>query len=47
MNGGGSERERETQTLKEAPSSELSPQSPMWGSNSQNVRPGPEPESDD
>ena len=30
----GAERERETQNLKQAPGSELSAQSPMWGSNS-------------
>ena len=32
------ERERETQNLKQAPGSELSAQSPRWGSNSQAVR---------
>ena len=31
-------RERETQNLKQAPGSELSAQSQMWGSNSQNIR---------
>ena len=36
--GVGAERERETQNLKEAPGSELSAQSPRWGSNSQTVR---------
>ena len=35
---GGAERERETQNLKQAPGSELSAQSPTWGSNSQTVR---------
>ena len=44
MRGGGAERERErerereTQNLKQAPGSELSAQSPTWGSNSQTVR---------
>ena len=33
----GRGRERETQNLKQAPGSELSAQSPMWGSNSQTV----------
>ena len=31
--GGGTERERETQNRKQAPGSELSAQSPTWGSN--------------
>ena len=31
-------RERETQNPKQAPGSELSAQSPMWGSNSRAVR---------
>ena len=35
MSGGGTERERETQTPKQAPGSETSAQSPMRGSNSQ------------
>ena len=30
-NGGGAERERETQNLKLAPGCELSAQSPRWG----------------
>ena len=32
--GRGRERDRETQNLKQAPGSELSAQSPKWGSNS-------------
>ena len=36
--GGGAERERETQNPKQAPGSELSAQSPTWGSNSQVMR---------
>ena len=32
------EREREIQNPKQAPGSELSAQSPTWGSNSQTVR---------
>ena len=40
------ERERETQNPKQAPGSGLSAQSPMRGSNSQAVRPWPEPKSD-
>ena len=32
------ERERDTQNLKEAPGSEMSAESPIWGSNSQTVR---------
>ena len=40
--GEGAERERETQNSKQAPGSELSAQSLMWGSNSQTVRLGPE-----
>ena len=37
------ERDREeTQDLKQAPGSELSAQSPIWGSNPQTVRSGPE-----
>ena len=35
---GGAERERETQNLKEVPSSELSAQSMMCGSNPQTMR---------
>ena len=35
MNGGGAERERETQNPKLAPGSEPSAQSPTQGSNSQ------------
>ena len=34
----GRGRERETQNLKQAPSSELSAKSPSWGLNSQTVR---------
>ena len=40
MNGGGSERGR--QNLKQAPGSELSAQSPTWGSNSWTTRSWPE-----
>ena len=36
--GRDTERERETQNLKQVPGSELSAQSPMWGSNSPTVR---------
>ena len=35
---GEGQGENETQNLKQAPGSELSAQSPMWGSNSQTVR---------
>ena len=38
MNRGVSERERETQNLKQAPGSELGAQSPTRGSNSRAVR---------
>ena len=38
MSGGGAEREGETQNLKQAPGSELSAQSPTWGSDSGTVR---------
>ena len=34
----GTERERETQKLKQVPGSELSAQSPKWGLNSRTVR---------
>ena len=34
---GEGQREKETQNLKQAPGSELSAQSLMWGSNSQTV----------
>ena len=34
MRWGGTERERETQSPKQAPGSELSAQSPLWGSSS-------------
>ena len=37
------QRERKTQNPRQAPGSELSAQSPMWGSNPQTVRSGPEP----
>ena len=40
--GGGAEREREIQNLKQAPGSELSAQSPMQGSNSRTMRSWPE-----
>ena len=46
MNGGGSERERETQNLKQAPGSELSAQSPTRGLNSRTARSWPETKSD-
>ena len=39
---GEGERERETQNLKQAPSSELSAQGPTWGLNSWTVRSWPE-----
>ncbi len=42
---GEGQRERETQNPKQAPGSELAPQSP-WGSNSRTVRSWPEPKSD-
>ena len=45
MSGGG-ERKRETWNLKQAPDSELSAQSPTWGSNPQTARSCPEPKSD-
>ena len=39
MSRGGAEREGDkTQNTKQAPGSELSAQSPMWGSNSPTVR---------
>ena len=38
VSGGGAERERKTHNLKQAPASELSAQSPTWGSNSGTVR---------
>ena len=46
--GGGEEREREreTQNPKQALASELSGQSPTWGSNSQMVRSTPKPKLD-
>ena len=34
----GRGRERDTQNLKQAPGSDLSAQSPTWGSNSSTVR---------
>ena len=40
--GRGREREREKQNLKQAPGSELSAQSPMWGWNSPTMRSRPE-----
>ena len=46
MSGGGAEREREAQILKQAPGSELSAQSPTPGSNSQTARSRPEPKWD-
>ena len=44
--GRRAERERETQNLKQAPGSELSAHSSMWGSNSQTVRSQSESKSD-
>ena len=38
MSSGGAERERETQNPKQDPDSELSAQSPTWGSNPPTVR---------
>ena len=38
MSGGGAEKERETQDLKQAPGSDLSARSPTQGLNSQTVR---------
>ena len=38
MSRGGAKRERETQNLKQAPGSELSAQSPMWGMNPPTMR---------
>ena len=46
MNGGGAERERETQNRKQAPGSEPSAQNPTRGSNSRSARSWPEPKSD-
>ena len=46
MSGGGVETERETQNPKQAPGSEVSAQSPMWGSNSRTVRSLPELKAD-
>ena len=43
---GRGQRERETQNLKQAPGSELSAQSTMWGSIPQIVISSPEPKSD-
>ena len=43
---GEGQRERETQNLKQAPDSELSAQSPMWGLSSRSARSWPEPKSD-
>ena len=40
------QREEETQNLKQAPGSELSAQSPMWGSNPRATRSPPEPKTD-
>ena len=40
---GEGQRKRESQKPKQAPGSELSAQSPKWGSNSQTVRSRPEP----
>ena len=38
LRGKEGQSEGETQNLKQAPGSELSAQTPMWGSNSQTVR---------
>ena len=46
MNGRGAERDGETQNPKQAPGSDLSTQSPTWGSNSGTARSRPEPKSD-
>ena len=47
MSWGGAEKDkRGTQNLKQVPGSELSAQSLPWGSNSQAVRPCPEPKLD-
>ena len=43
MNGGGAERERETQNLKQASGSALSAQNPTRSSNPQTMRSWPEP----
>ena len=43
VQAGKGQRERETQNPKQAPGSELSAQSPTWGSNSQTGRWWPEP----
>ena len=45
MSGGGAEREGDTES-EAAPGSELSAQSPTWGSNPRTMRSGPEPKSD-
>ena len=42
---GEGQRERETQNSKQTPGSELSAQSPMWGSNPRTARSWPEPKS--
>ena len=46
VQAGEGQRQRETQNLKQTPVSELSAQSPTWGSNSQTVRSSPELKSD-
>ena len=46
MSRGGSEREGDTESVKEAPGSKLSAQSLMQGLNPQTVRSWPEPKSD-
>ena len=38
VQAGEAQRERETENLKQAPGSELSAQSPMWGLNSRTMR---------
>ena len=46
VRAGEGHREKETQNRKQASGSELSAQSPMWGSNPHAVRSGHEPKSD-
>ena len=43
MRAGEGQRERRRQNLRQAPGSELSVQSPMWGLNTQTARSWPEP----
>ena len=46
MQAGEGQKERETQNPNQAPGSELSAKNPMRGSNSREVRSGPEPKLD-